>query len=699
MRESPISQETVMSMRTSRLALLALASLAGQAAGQSFNIDIGQSGSAPASSFGGSALQPGTWNNITSSSAASVALTGLNGVATSVQFLRDPSTTFATNTSAGVTGAYESLLEDVQTNGSSALVYKITGLQPGAYLFYTYATDVNASDDNYGVSVNNALGQASQNCGGGTVNSNTFRTGLTHTIHYRIVNIGDTVQINVGGVFGITAQCAGIQAVYLGNNGSQARFFVDDSAVGDHAGRSWASAMTDLQDALDATARIGGNAEIWVASGTYKPTSGTDRNASFVIPNGARVYGGFAGAEAALADRPDPIFPSVLSGAIGGAADTDNSYTVVDASNTNGSTIFDGFAVTKGYNTSGNGGGMVADGAYLTVRNSHFFNNFAANGGALAANGGYPKIYRNLFNNNTVSGMGGAVRLENALANTARIANCEFLKNSAGSGGGAISTSSLSLQVSNSLFNGNSVAPGSGGAVVATGNVNNNCTAFFSNCTFTSNTAGSNAGAVYGQTKMVVVFWNSILWNNTASAGTTFDKQASVKSGDLSSLSWTRTSIQGGSGATGWDPRFIDLNGADNVAGTLDDNLHLAAGSPAFDAGSNELVALDVYDLDGDNDVAEYAPLDLDGNPRNADIPGIDDTPGETAPTVDRGCYERSMPTCIADLNGDTVVDLVDFFQFFNDFDQSQTGADLDLSGEVDLSDFFMFLNAFDAGC
>lgn len=687
-----------MSTRASRIALLTLASLAGHAAGQSFNIDIGTSGTAPANTFGAAALQPGTWNNITSGSAASVALTGLNGVATTVQFQRDPSTTFGTNTVAGITGNYDSLLEDVQTNASTSLVYKITGLQPGAYLFYTYATDVNAASDTFGVSVNNALGQATQVSGGAAVNSNTFRTGVTHTLHYRIVNIGDTVQLNVGGQFGISAQCAGMQVVYLGNNGTQARFFVDDSAVSDHAGRSWASAMTDLQDALDATARIGGNAEVWVASGTYKPTSGTDRNVSFVIPNGSRVYGGFAGTETALAERPSPLYPTVLSGAIGTAADTDNSLNVVDASGTNGSTIFDGFTITKGYNAD-RGAGLLADGSYITIRNAHFFANRAANGAAVAADGGYPRISRSLFNNNTATATGGAIRIDNALASTFRLANCSFIQNTSSTGGGAIYTSSASLNFANCLFNGNSSAPASGGAVAATGNVNNNCSAFFTNCTFTNNTAGSTAGAVYGQTKMQVVFWNSILWNNTASVAAVFDKQAAVKTGDLSSLSFSRSNIQGGSGSTGWDPLFVDLNGADNVAGTFDDDLHLRGGSPCFDSGSNDLIVPDTFDLDGDADTAEATPVDLDEKPRTADIPAIADYPGEPNPTVDRGCYERSMPTCLADTTHDGIVDLADFFQFFNDFDQNQPGADLDFSGEIDLSDFFTFFNAFDQNC
>lgn len=54
---------------------------------------------------------------------------------------------------------------------------------------------------------------------------------------------------------------------------------------------------------------------------------------------------------------------------------------------------------------------------------------------------------------------------------------------------------------------------------------------------------------------------------------------------------------------------------------------------------------------------------------------------------------------CAADVTGDNVVDLADFFQFLNDFDQTLPAADVDDSGEVDLGDFFLFMNLFDGGC
>ena len=68
---------------------------------------------------------------------------------------------------------------------------------------------------------------------------------------------------------------------------------VTTEGIGD--GSSWAQAMS-LQAALASTAFVPGD-QIWIAGGTYKPHA-DDRTATFSIPAGVLVYGGFAGTEA-----------------------------------------------------------------------------------------------------------------------------------------------------------------------------------------------------------------------------------------------------------------------------------------------------------------------------------------------------------------------------------------------------------------
>lgn len=54
---------------------------------------------------------------------------------------------------------------------------------------------------------------------------------------------------------------------------------------------------------------------------------------------------------------------------------------------------------------------------------------------------------------------------------------------------------------------------------------------------------------------------------------------------------------------------------------------------------------------------------------------------------------------CYPDFTGDGPLDLFDFLQFINEFDQGADRVDCDQSGGQDFFDFLCFTNAFNEGC
>lgn len=99
---------------------------------------------------------------------------------------------------------------------------------------------------------------------------------------------------------------------------TQCILYVDADATGADDGSSWTDAYSKLQDALDDAVA---DDEIWVAEGTYYPDQGAsvmadDREASFVLVDGLRIYGGFDGTETARTGRDPENNVTILSGDI-----------------------------------------------------------------------------------------------------------------------------------------------------------------------------------------------------------------------------------------------------------------------------------------------------------------------------------------------------------------------------------------------
>ncbi len=227
---------------------------------------------------------------------------------------------------------------------------------------------------------------------------------------------------------------------------------------------SWATACA-LQTAL--AAAISGD-EIWVKAGAYKPTTGTDRTATFQLKGGVAVYGGFAGTETLRDQRNPDVNVTVLSGDIDNndsqtpiltdlktaTGNTTNSFHVVTGAT--GATL-DGFTITAGYANGAwpfnVGGGLYNTSSSPILTNLTFTGNWATNsGGGMRNDSGNPTLTKVTFNGNSAGSAGG---LYNSFS-TATLTDVIFIGNTTpadGSGGGLYNYSSSPTLTRVSFYN------------------------------------------------------------------------------------------------------------------------------------------------------------------------------------------------------------------------------------------------------
>ncbi|QTE22995.1 FG-GAP-like repeat-containing protein [Polaribacter cellanae] len=217
-----------------------------------------------------------------------------------------------------------------------------------------------------------------------------------------------------------------------------------NTSGGNKDGTSWANAYTNLQNAIT-TAKSGD--EIWVAKGTYKPTSGTDQTISFVIPEGVKLLGGFNGTEK-FANKSDWRHnKTFLSGDLNGnnTADAGDSHTIVRMIK-NKATL-SGFIISYSFADGaestpafvGRTGGGVYNAGNNHITNCIFQHNTAQGnatngvGGAIVSFSGNLSVTNDLFYQNTASANGGAISVEGG---TITLTNATIADNTANKGGG-----------------------------------------------------------------------------------------------------------------------------------------------------------------------------------------------------------------------------------------------------------------------
>jgi Secretion system C-terminal sorting domain len=429
---------------------------------------------------------------------------------------------------------------------------------------------------------------------------------------------------------------------------AQTTYFVD-AARPDNSGdgTSWATAKKDLQAAINISF-VG--VQIWVKAGTYLPThdpfantAPTDnRDKTFTLKNGVKIYGGFGGSETQLNQRNWQTNITTLSGDLGVLNSvTDNAYHVVIAVAIGGADL-DGFTITKGYAVSTQTSITVSSrvierykggGIYNTGSAANFYNCIIKGNSADCTDGNDDAWGAGILNNNCSSifnnciidgnsfliggssfGVFGSGMYMIATSGVCTITECVFVNNTSGSGfidgskGGALYLNAGSNTITNCIFYNNTSQNGaaiySGGAAANTSSI--------TNCTFANNTSSFAGTTFSGFAK--AVFKNCIFWNNapTSSSVAGRDEIYSQETNVANQPTFSNCIVRDGVGnpssvvntimsnSTNNNPLFVslaDVDGADNIYMTADDGLRLQCSSPAISTGTGATPVLDILGI------------------------------------------------------------------------------------------------------
>jgi hypothetical protein len=293
--------------------------------------------------------------------------------------------------------------------------------------------------------------------------------------------------------------------------------------------------------------------------------------------------------------------------------------------------VLDGFTITGGQGLTG-GAIRGSSVGMLMLLNCVLVDNHATkSGGALYITGCRAVFSNCTFRDNTATWDGGAVMADprcNLL-----LEDCAFVGNEAGGDGGGLGTLGWDCILRRCTFSGNHAAVWGGAAwcsgtvqminCVFSGNLAEGCgggaysfgaLATVMHCTFSQNTSrNSGGGWASNKAKTPLDLYGSIFWGNRDQAG-----QGASAQIYQTRLEAVYSCIQNGPTIptiNAENPQFVDANGPDGLAGTVDDDLSLRPGSPCIDTGL----------LTG----APW-PFDLDAGRR----------PRLTGETIDLGAYE-----------------------------------------------------------
>lgn len=396
--------------------------------------------------------------------------------------------------------------------------------------------------------------------------------------------------------------------------------YVKPTATGTGDGSSWANASGSLQAMINIASPT--MDEVWVAAGTYYPSafpsgcttcgtaSATNRNNTFLLKSGLRVYGGFAGTETARVLRNSHLNETILSGDLGVLNEaSDNAYHVVTAIDCSSNTILERFTIKDG-----NANGATS----ITVAGRTYFRSWG--GGVLCV---YSPI---------------------------TIALCAIVENRANDGGGILNTACDPL-ITNCVIALNIAFAGGGGIYNHEGSATD-----IRMCTIVQNTANVAGGAMYNYNSNPYIIDVILRDNSSPSLPGIANNGGAVTGYDsnvqdfFGSLTWCTRCFDA-------EPQFINADfpaGIDGKWGSRDDGLRITSCSPGIDKGRGGST---VYG-------------DMANNNRTVDIPSIPNL-FPSADGTDIGAYEfqnTSPSNQIFYVNGSLTTGLNDGSSWANAF-------------------------------
>lgn len=415
------------------------------------------------------------------------------------------------------------------------------------------------------------------------------------------------------------------------------------TTTGTGSGTTWADAA-GLVPAL--TAAQPGDS-LWLAAGTYTP--GTVRSATFSIPAGVAIYGGFVGGETALAQRRDDPALVVLSGEIGSPASVaDNSQKVVTLAGSG--TRLDTLTISGAYDTA------VGAAIFSTVASSRI----AINRCLVIDNSAYGGVAVWLSSCNDVALTRCVVRSNHQTTAPGYTTGTVMVTRDASA------NNTVSLRFSDLVITGNQSA----GLFLGFSTVATSLTAAtVENAVIAGNqgpgiTADRGVFSAFGYGSLTVQA-STIVGNVGESIyqiGSQLNVRNSVVDGALTIYSGSLVRESVWSIPVDGDPRFTDPGnpvGPDGLWGTADDGYRLRADSPVIDQGRMATATADpaapAHDLLG-----IPRPRNRDPDPGAYEFDSGNSAPMPTAATV-TVLEDALTPVLLggSDVDGDTMTGII----------------------------------------